>query len=288
LLVWYIARAMWWLCRNGPSCSHIITSVATSLQISPHQGTASAKKRRRRRHRNRSNSCSEGSVGSHSSSDSTQQKKEPELSQEQQAQYLALDCEMVGVGKGGHRSILARVTVVDWNGNTVYDEYVQPTEPVTDYRTFISGITAQDLLSENNHAVDLNTCRNQVEQLLHGKILIGHALKNDLHALQIHHPWQNTRDTAKYEPFMKVRFDDGVLWPRKLRDLCAEKLHLDIQRDVHSPREDAVAALQLYKAVRAKWEKVMAYKIGKTAAIQARQQQQQHTTETTKAVASAA
>jgi len=187
------------------------------------------------------------------------------MSAQEQDLYRALDCEMVGVGLGGHHSALARVTIVDWNGNTVYDEFVQPTEPVTDYRTFVSGITEDDLAD----ALDLETCRQQVQALLHNKILVGHALKNDLHALDIHHPWQCTRDTAKYEPFMKVRFDDGVLWPRKLRDLVHETLHRDIQLpgQAHSAQQDAVAALQLYKAVRSKWEKVMQYKIQKTAAI---------------------
>jgi RNA exonuclease 4 len=187
------------------------------------------------------------------------------MTAEEQDRYRALDCEMVGVGRHGHYSVLARVTIVDWHGNTVYDEFVQPTEHVTDYRTFVSGITQADL----EHALDLDTCRAQVQQLIQNKILIGHALKNDLHALSIHHPWQQIRDTAKYEPFMQVRFDDGVLWPRKLRELVQEKLHRDIQApgQAHSPLEDAVAALQLYKAVRSKWEKVMEYKIQKTAAI---------------------
>jgi len=178
-----------------------------------------------------------------------------------------MDCEMVGVGRFGTQSVLARVTIVDGNCNIVYDEYVQPQQPVTDYRTFVSGITESDLCQ---HALDFDTVRANVEQLLQGKILVGHALKNDLHALRIHHPWQDTRDTAKYEPFMRVRFaDDGILWPRKLRDLCAQHLQLEIQCDgqPHSPFEDAVAALRLYQKVRAKWEKVMAYKIGKTAAL---------------------
>jgi len=192
---------------------------------------------------------------------------------------LALDCEMVGVGCGGFQSALARVTLVNWNGETVYDEYVQPTEPVTDYRTFVSGITADVL----EHAMDLQTCRRQVQALLRDKILVGHALKNDLHALQIQHPWQQTRDTAKYEPFMKVRdgSNDGILWPRRLRELCHEKLHWEIQTGAHSPAEDAVAALRLYQLVRPKWEKVMAYKIQKTAEMERRQQQEQHDSRTT-------
>jgi RNA exonuclease 4 len=184
--------------------------------------------------------------------------------------YIAMDCEMVGVGEGGRRSMLARVTLVNWNGEIVYDEFVKPTEEVTDYRTFVSGVTAESL---DEASLDIQTVRRQVIQLLESKILVGHALKNDLHALNIHHLWQNTRDTAKYQPFQKVRFDDGILWPRKLKDLCLEHLGLDIQRpgQPHSSYQDAVAALALYKMVRPKWEKVMQYKIQKTAEIEAQQ-----------------
>ena len=151
---------------------------------------------------------------------------------------------------------------------------MQPTEPVTDYRTFVSGITAENM----SNAMDLQTCRQQVQALLQDKILVGHALKNDLHALHIQHPWQQTRDTAKYEPFMQERWgrDDGVLWPRKLRDLCRERLEWDIQTAgvAHSPYEDALAALRLYQSVRHKWEKVMAYKVQKTAEIEQQQAKQ--------------
>ena len=188
-----------------------------------------------------------------------------------------MDCEMVGVGEYGLTSTPARVTIVNWDGHVVYDQCIRPTEPVTDYRTFVSGITAADLESES--AVDLEQCRARVAKLIGGKTLVGHALKNDLTALQLHHPWQYTRDTAKYEPFMKQRFDNhynnGVLWPRKLKELMWEHLELEIQPlgRPHSAHEDAYAAMRLYQAVRPKWEKVMEYKIRKTADIVSAAQQ---------------
>lgn len=181
---------------------------------------------------------------------------------------------MVGVGDR-RKSHIARVTLVNWDQEIVYDTLVRPAVPVTDYRTFVSGITAADL--ESAAAVDLPTCRAQVAQVLRGKVLVGHALKNDLAALGLSHPWQCTRDTGKFEPFMKVRFEDGVLWPRKLKELVAEKLQKEIQCPgrPHSAYEDATAALQLYKLVRVKWEKTMQYKIQKTAQIMQSQQASQ-------------
>lgn len=58
---------------------------------------------------------------------------------------LALDCEMVGVGPKGEESIAARVSIVNQYGKCVYDKYVKPTEPVTDYRTAVSGIRPENL-----------------------------------------------------------------------------------------------------------------------------------------------
>jgi RNA exonuclease 4 len=191
------------------------------------------------------------------------------VSLEEQAKYVALDCEMVGVGNGGRRSSVARVTMVAWDGSIILDEMVRPDQEVTDYRTFVSGITPHDL---ETATCTLDDVRTRVQSILYDghdnnyKILVGHALKNDLRALGITHPWYNTRDTAKYEPFMQVRFDDGVLWPKKLSELVKTRLQREIQSPglPHSSYDDAMAAMDLYKLVRRKWEKAMEYKINKT------------------------
>lgn len=53
---------------------------------------------------------------------------------------VAIDCEMVGTGLGGRTSELARCSLVDYHGNVLYDKYICPCQPVTDYRTRWSGI----------------------------------------------------------------------------------------------------------------------------------------------------
>lgn len=58
---------------------------------------------------------------------------------------LAMDCEMVGVGPTGEESLAARVSVVNQYGKCVYDKYIKPTQPVTDYRTAVSGIRPEHL-----------------------------------------------------------------------------------------------------------------------------------------------
>jgi RNA exonuclease 4 len=55
--------------------------------------------------------------------------------------YLAIDCEMVGVGPEGYKSALARISIVNYFGHVILDTYVKPQEQITDYRTKHSGIT---------------------------------------------------------------------------------------------------------------------------------------------------
>ena len=197
----------------------------------------------------------------------------PELTDEEKALYLAIDCEMVGIGHSGHTSRLARVTLVNYDGETVYDAYVKVEEKVTDYRTFVSGITEEDLSSDD--AVTFNDAQSTVMELIQDKILVGHGLKNDFTVLGITHPWYITRDTAKYEPFMRpaTPFDwnptNADLVPKKLKVLAKDKLGMIIQEEgkAHCPVEDAVAALELFKKHIVKWEKVVHYKLAKTAAM---------------------
>ena len=59
--------------------------------------------------------------------------------------YVAVDCEMVGVGPDGAESSLARVSVVNFHGAVLLDEFVRQRERVVDYRTEFSGVRPKDL-----------------------------------------------------------------------------------------------------------------------------------------------
>lgn len=63
--------------------------------------------------------------------------------------YVALDCEMVGLGTDGKVSALARCAIVDYDGKVIYDEFVRPPGLVTDFRTKYSGIRKKDLRRDN-------------------------------------------------------------------------------------------------------------------------------------------
>jgi len=165
------------------------------------------------------------------------------------SRYVALDCEMVGVGSRGI-SVLARVSMVDGNGTVILDTYVKVEEPVTDYRTSISGIRPEDLASSN--AVSYGECRNKVKQLLRGKIVVGHALQNDLNVLKLSVPWYMIRDTTLYPPFWKSD-EFGNPRPRRLKHLTKEFVGVEIQTGEHNSIEDARAAMMLHNAVGQEW-----------------------------------
>jgi RNA exonuclease 4 len=94
---------------------------------------------------------------------------------------VAMDCEMVGVSQGT-KSALGRVTLVNKWGNVLYDEFVRPVEHVVDFRTSISGIRPRDL----RKAKDFRVAQTKVAELIKGKILVGHALHNDLKVCRFH------------------------------------------------------------------------------------------------------
>ncbi|KAL4366166.1 hypothetical protein AHAS_Ahas07G0178900 [Arachis hypogaea] len=157
---------------------------------------------------------------------------------------VAIDCEMVGVGQG-NKSALGRVTMVNKWGNVLYDEFVRPVERVVDFRTKISGIRPRDL----KKAIDFWTAQKKVAELMKGRILVGHALQNDLKALLLSHPKKDIRDTSEYQPFLK----SGCR--RALRHLAAEILGAEIQSGEHCPIQDARAAMLLYQRNRKEWER---------------------------------
>ena len=168
------------------------------------------------------------------------------------ARVLALDCEMVGVGYDGKRSALAQVVIVDWSGNVLLNRYVRPAEAVTDFRTFVSGITPAHLKS----AEPLMDVQRDVAALLHGRVLVGHGLENDMKALLLSHPASMTRDTAKFQTLCWRAGVSGKWRASKLKILAEKHLQLNIQVKgaAHEPAEDARTALALYKLFRREWE----------------------------------
>ncbi|KAM9371047.1 RNA exonuclease 4 [Phaethornis superciliosus] len=159
---------------------------------------------------------------------------------------IAMDCEMVGVGAKGEDSIVARVSIVNQFGKCIYDKYVKPTEEVTDYRTAVSGIRPENI----NTGEDFTTVQKEVANILNGRILVGHALRNDLKVLFLDHPKKKIRDTQKYKPF-RERVKCGR---PSLKLLCQRLLNVHVQTSEHCSIQDAQAAMRLYTLEKKKWE----------------------------------
>lgn len=68
------------------------------------------------------------------------------------SKILAIDCEMVGTGPKGSISQLARCSLVSYGGDVVYDKFIKPASPVTDYRSRWSGIRPRDLVNATPYA----------------------------------------------------------------------------------------------------------------------------------------
>lgn len=162
----------------------------------------------------------------------------PRKADSEPCKIYALDCEMCETASG---AALTRIAVIDYDENRVFAAYVMPEEPITDYLTPYSGITA-DIL-ENNPTLTLNQVQNWFsEHVFSDDILIGHSMNNDLDALKIIH--DRVIDTAFI--FAHPR---GLPWRPSLKWLSNHYLGLQIQTgdDGHNPDQDALAALKLFK-----------------------------------------
>ncbi|KAF1831007.1 hypothetical protein BDW02DRAFT_75195 [Decorospora gaudefroyi] len=175
--------------------------------------------------------------------------------------YVALDCEMVGVGPEPNRdSALARVSLVNFHGHQVYDSYVQVPRniDITDYRTHVSGIEPRHLRKDVARPFD--EVRNDLKILLTGRILVGHAVKNDLDVLILKHDKRFIRDTSKFSKFRELAMIPGRTPGLKL--LAEKLLGVEIQVGAHSSVEDARATMALYRLEKVDFEKEIRQKYG--------------------------
>ncbi|XP_067827466.1 apoptosis-enhancing nuclease-like [Heptranchias perlo] len=167
------------------------------------------------------------------------------------AKCVAIDCEMVGTGPGGRLGEVARCSIVNYQGDVVYDKYVKPGLPIADYRTRWSGIRKQHMAS----AIVFSVAQREILKILKGKIVVGHALHNDFKALKYFHPKSLTRDTSRI-PMLKRKAGFPERESVSLKNLAKQLLHKNIQvgRDGHCSVEDACTSMELYRLVEIPWE----------------------------------
>ncbi|RKP07407.1 hypothetical protein THASP1DRAFT_17105, partial [Thamnocephalis sphaerospora] len=156
----------------------------------------------------------------------------------------AIDCEMVMSATGYQ---LARVTLVNADGDITLDELIKQEQPVTDYLTKYSGMTKEKL---DAATTTFDEVRAQIMSHVHADtILIGHSLESDLNVLKLAHA--TVIDTA-----IIYTHPRGPPFRCSLRWLSSKYMERQIQQEAvdehgqpvgHDSAEDARACLDLVK-----------------------------------------
>ncbi|KAI0094056.1 hypothetical protein BDY19DRAFT_982822 [Irpex rosettiformis] len=167
-------------------------------------------------------------------------------------QFLGMSCLVVGVGPKGDTSMAARVSIVDYRGHVIMDTYIQPMMHVTDYRTAVNGIEARHLSAAN--ARPFAEVQHDVANCIHGKVIVGYTLWNDLSVLGIPHPAVATRDVALYRPFRTALQMNQVIG---LPTLMWRLMRRRVQEGALDSVENARAAMDLYRSHASEWESVV-------------------------------
>lgn len=117
---------------------------------------------------------------------------------------VALDCEMVEVDRWSEG--LARVSIVNFHGVVLMDKFVIPEGKITNYRTWVSGVTPDKLLISAG-AMQFQDAKKKALAILKDKIIVGHSLGHDFQVLEMHEglrPKERIRDLGKYKKYQSA------------------------------------------------------------------------------------
>ncbi|XP_050945385.1 uncharacterized protein LOC103491238 isoform X2 [Cucumis melo] len=168
---------------------------------------------------------------------------------------IAMDCVMAGGGSDGALDICVWICLVDEDEKLIFNTFVQPQIPITNYRHEVTGLKEEHM----RYAMPLKNVQEKVLKLLlngesigklrsnggKAKLLVGHDLEHDLDCLRMNYPDHMLRDTARYHPLMKTN-----LVSHSLKYLTRAYLGYDIRQDGHDPYENCVSVMRLYKRMR--------------------------------------
>lgn len=99
----------------------------------------------------------------------------------------------------------------------------------------------KDYIFPNNNwhklAITFKEAQEKVATIIKNRILVGHAVYNDLKVLMLSHPTLLIRDTSRYKPFRKLAKGRSP----GLKMLVKEVLGISIQAGSHSSVSEIVA-----------------------------------------------
>lgn len=148
---------------------------------------------------------------------------------------FSLDCEMCETASG---KVLTRISLINFNEETILDELVKPEDEIIDYLTQYSGIT-EELL--RNVTTTLKEIQEKICKIISANdILIGHSIENDLNVLKLRHP--RIIDTS-----LIFEHPRGPPFKSSLKYLAKQYLERTIQDGSHDSVEDSKACLDLVK-----------------------------------------
>lgn len=153
-------------------------------------------------------------------------------------EMVAVDCEMCHTKLGLE---LTRVSMVNSEGKVLVDKLVKPENPITNYVTQFSGITAAMMKDVTTTLADV---QEEVLKWVHAEtILVGHSVENDLVALKLLHSLVIDTALLYHHPTR------GPMCKPALRMLTGRYLKRKIQGDKagHDSVEDARAAMDLVR-----------------------------------------
>ena len=166
------------------------------------------------------------------------------------AEFVSVETEKSTVNADGlrvisteGRQVVARISLIDYEEQTILDDYVLPNEPIVDYVTRFSGLTPEDLDPKTSpHAIVSNrTIYLKLRYFVDsGCIFVGHGLKKDFETGNIFVPPEQVKDTVELWRLPHQR-------KISLRFLASYLLKAQIQDEIHDSIEDSKTALALYK-----------------------------------------
>ncbi|KAL6498236.1 hypothetical protein OROGR_028633 [Orobanche gracilis] len=153
---------------------------------------------------------------------------------------IAIDCEMVLCEDG--TEALVKVCAVDRDLQVKLDEVVNPNKAIDDYRTEITGISAEHLAGVTHSLDDVQISMKKL--LSRDTILVGHSVNNDLQALKINHT--RVIDTS----YIFKHASGPTNKKPSLSLLCKAMLGYELRKEGHPHNclDDARAAMKLVLA----------------------------------------